>query len=184
MGWVIEREGLYEHEGHVAYLTRDGRQAGATTGAGVLIPLPDADERVKAAHATPRAVTNDDMYETVPWGDVVAWQTKCSCGWTGQRWDRASTIPGEYGGRHPEDAHLPDGTTVDDAANADWMTHVEPMTRISAVQEAASEAAAARRRLDDAVAVARAGGASWTEIGQATGMTRQSAHERWGRVEQ
>lgn len=37
-------------------------------------------------------------------------------------------------------------------------------------------------RLDEAVAVAREAGATWTQIGTATGMSRQAAHERWGHL--
>lgn len=36
---------------------------------------------------------------------------------------------------------------------------------------------------DRVVAEARAAGASWSTIGRATGMTRQSVHGRWGRKE-
>jgi len=40
----------------------------------------------------------------------------------------------------------------------------------------------AHARLDQAVAEARASGATWSQIGDATGMSRQSAHERWGHL--
>lgn len=49
------------------------------------------------------------------------------------------------------------------------------------VGTAAATAREGRELLDQAVASARATGASWTEIGQAAGMTRQSARERWSR---
>jgi hypothetical protein len=38
-----------------------------------------------------------------------------------------------------------------------------------------------RAELPAAVAVARAAGASWADIGTALGMSRQAAHERFGR---
>lgn len=41
---------------------------------------------------------------------------------------------------------------------------------------------ASEERLDDAVAAARAAGATWMQIGSATGMSRQAAHERWGHM--
>lgn len=41
---------------------------------------------------------------------------------------------------------------------------------------------ASQARLDDAVAEARTAGATWAQIGDATGMSRQSAHERWGHL--
>lgn len=54
-------------------------------------------------------------------------------------------------------------------------------TSLSDISARATAAAAARVQLDDAVASARAAGASWTEIGQAAGIARQSARERWSR---
>lgn len=41
---------------------------------------------------------------------------------------------------------------------------------------------ASESRLDETVAAARAAGATWMQIGEATGMSRQSAHERWGHI--
>lgn len=52
---------------------------------------------------------------------------------------------------------------------------------VSRVVAATENAAAARAALDDAVADARAAGATWEQVGRAAGMTRQSARERWGR---
>lgn len=43
---------------------------------------------------------------------------------------------------------------------------------------------AARRSLADEVERARQAGASWSEIGQALGMTRQGAFQRFGAVRQ
>ena len=48
---------------------------------------------------------------------------------------------------------------------------------------AASVVQSADAKLDQAVGEARRAGLSWTEVGRATGMRRQSAHERWGRRE-
>jgi hypothetical protein len=47
---------------------------------------------------------------------------------------------------------------------------------------AAATFQAARRALDDAVERARGAGASWSEIGQVVGMTRQGAFQRFGTV--
>mgnify|MGYP000890673426 CR=1 FL=1 len=38
----------------------------------------------------------------------------------------------------------------------------------------------AQLRLEDAVLAAREAGASWAQVGDATGMSRQAAHARWG----
>jgi hypothetical protein len=48
------------------------------------------------------------------------------------------------------------------------------------VAQAAQAAGEAGRRLDEAVAAARAAGASWADIGKRAGMARQSAQQRWG----
>jgi hypothetical protein len=122
------------------------------------------------------------MYETVLWPDVVAWQAVCQCGWVGQRWEKATTIPGEYGGQDPSDAYLPDGTTVEDQAEQAWAAHVEPLDRLAQVRAAVAGLEHARQVLDDAVLTARTATppATWADIGQATGMSKQAAHERWG----
>lgn len=180
MGWIIDRDGLRDHEGHAAFVVADGRTTGSSTGNGVLIRRPDSDGRAAAAHAAGRIPDNDELYELVPWGDVVGWQTKCECGWTGKRWERSMTLPGKYGGNDPDDAVLPDGETVEARAMQDWDSHIGPLDQLGAVSDAAAEMENARRRLDQAVREARVGGASWADIGRAAGMTRQSAHERWG----
>jgi len=56
----------------------------------------------------------------------------------------------------------------------------QPAQAITAVTAAAGAARAATRGLDEAVIAARRGGASWTDIGRGVGITRQSAHQRWG----
>lgn len=51
---------------------------------------------------------------------------------------------------------------------------------VVSVEEAAAAHGEASEQLDQAVARARDYGASWADIGRAVGITRQSAHERWG----
>ena len=43
------------------------------------------------------------------------------------------------------------------------------------------DAADAANQLDRAACDARHAGASWAQIGDAVGLTRQAAHQRWGR---
>lgn len=59
---------------------------------------------------------------------------------------------------------------------------MSPDPTLKAVVAARRSVLQAQDRLDAAVAAARIAGASWAAIGEATGMTRQSAHERWGHV--
>jgi hypothetical protein len=56
--------------------------------------------------------------------------------------------------------------------------HRQAVTDVGAAAEAHKSSADA---LDRAVNAARAAGASWTEIGRAAGIARQSARERWSR---
>lgn len=173
MGWISDVEGLETHEGYAAYVTADEQVAGSSNRDGVFIHRGD--------QALGRGADAAEPAEFVPWSGVVAWQTRCACGWAGGRWDRAATLPGEYGGHDADDAFLPDGTSVETVARKDWEAHLEPLGRLSAVRAVAEELARARDRLDRLVAEARSGPApaSWTDIGRATGMSRQSAHERW-----
>ncbi len=179
MGWIIEEEGLYEaHEGHVAYIAPDGRHAEATTRAGLLIRRAEADRAARRARRAGRSPHDSELYDLVPWAELDGWQAACSCGWSGSRWDRAEML-GE--GLDPEEAQLPDGRFVFDAAEADWLAHINPLRARGRVAAAAQALAAARRDLDLAVDQARRldPPPSWAEIGRATGMTRQAARERW-----
>jgi len=59
----------------------------------------------------------------------------------------------------------------------------EPVASDAALREverSCDELRAAQQRLEDAVLAARAAGATWAQVGDATGMSRQAAHERWG----
>lgn len=177
MGWIIEGEGLYDaHEGYAAYTAPDGRLGGASSRDGFTVDQHGAPGDPRATVA-PGAVD-----QLLPWDQLAGWQAVCTCGWTGDTWSRAATIPGPHDGHDPDDAHLPAGGTVEDAARDQWQGHVEPLGRLGAIRDAAATATNARRALDAAVAAARAGdpAASWADIGAATGMSRQSAHERWG----
>lgn len=168
MGWVTD-EG--KHEGYVGAEVPDGRLAATYSSAGVEVWNPETNTFDKFA--------NDD---------VVAWVVTCEeCGWRGSRWERVAEpekadwaakrvylLPGEVWGWAPE--------SVDEAGYREWEQHLRPFVALDQLKDAARAAADTRRRLDDAVAAARAAGASWTDVGRATGMSRQSAHERWGRA--
>lgn len=108
---------------------------------------------------------------------VTGWRAACECGWRGtQFWPRAAF-------RDWTSSIAPDevaGFATGHGAYGEWFEHLHAALPGLAVHDAAQELAAARETLDQAVATARASGASWTLIGKAAGITRQSAHERWG----
>ncbi len=56
-----------------------------------------------------------------------------------------------------------------------------PGVELAALIDAACSAADAERQLGHAARAARAAGASWSQIGDALGLTRQAAQQRWGR---
>jgi hypothetical protein len=55
-----------------------------------------------------------------------------------------------------------------------------PGAELAAVIDAAHAAAEAERKLGHNVLAARNAGASWAQIGDALGLTRQAAQQRWG----
>ena len=68
-----------------------------------------------------------------------------------------------------------------------WLDSLDPeatpgddISDLRAIATAVNELAAADRRVREAVEVARMNGRSWARIGIALGVTRQSAHERYG----
>lgn len=165
MGWVTD-DG--KHEGLVYPEVGDGRYVAIWSAGAVKVPIP--------------GTTNS--YDEFPESEIVAWVVGCeTCGWRGTRWERV-TDPDQadwdaqrvYAG---EDGWPPD--SVEEAGHQEWLhEHVQPFDVLDELKAAARSAAAARRRLDLAVVDARDVGASWTDVGRATGMSRQSAHQRWG----
>ncbi len=115
-------------------------------------------------------------------------QAVCTCGWAG-----ADDLPADETGRM--------------RASSEWLAHMQPhfaaappdwmLARSDSLRAAIAELTTRsplqslgvladverwqRVLLEEAVAAARAGGASWVEIGQALGITKQSAHERFSK---
>jgi hypothetical protein len=54
-----------------------------------------------------------------------------------------------------------------------------PGAQLARLIDAAHAVADANRELAEAARAARTGGASWTQIGDAVGLTRQAAQQRW-----
>jgi hypothetical protein len=73
----------------------------------------------------------------------------------------------------------PPSGVIEDAIHREWIGHL-PSRSLTDVREAAEDVRKAQTRLDEAVQRARADGSSWADVGDAAGITRQSAHERWG----
>lgn len=167
MSWVTEDGG---HEGWASMELSDGRWDYGSSGSDGLRFYKGGDYGRPA--------------EVVPYSEVIGWRGRCSCGWTGEFWTRV-TDPAEtnpmlrriYVAANEMADAPPD---VEEAIGVEWQRHVEPDERVADVRDAARQVAHAREHLDQAVATARSAGASWVDIGQATGMTRQSARERWG----
>jgi hypothetical protein len=109
---------------------------------------------------------------------IVGYVAGCACGWRGRPWTRVLTEddarllynPGPQG-----ELDGPEETVVID----EWRGHIRPYRALEEIGEAAAKVAAATRELEDAVRAARAGDATWAEIGRAAGISRQAANERW-----
>ncbi len=59
---------------------------------------------------------------------------------------------------------------------------MDPDSNLGALAQASATLRQAEASLDDTVTAAREAGITWAQIGAALGMTRQSAHERWGHL--
>ena len=160
----------------------------------VALRLPDGSLRVTSRQADPNEESPDEMGldemgldEAGPDGAApVGYRAGCSCGWTG-----AGDHPPTPGGRM--------------AAGSEWWRHLMPLLTTAPPAWLLNRSAVFRDQLaelatkwplqalgvlaeverwqrplaEQAVAAARATGASWAEIGTALGITKQSAHERF-----
>jgi len=161
-----------QHEGSASAEFPDGRISVGSTAEGVLV------QTLAGAYssATPWAP------EVVDGHTAIGWRGTCSCGWTAPLWRRVPSVadadlarrlvhadPGLYGDV-PMD--------VEECIRGEWEAHLphETLAEVSAAAEAARQA---NGRLNDAVASARAARQTWAAIGDAAGMTKQSANERW-----
>ena len=172
MTWTSE-DG--KHEGWAAAEFPDGRVSTGSSAAGVSVRTPeDAIDW-----------TSDAEPEVVDGRTAIGWRGMCTCGWLGPLHRRVPAMKDAAPARRlvywaePDTWADPPGP-VEDAARDEWKAHL-PSPVIGAVKAAAAAARKADDALDDAVRLARLDGASWAAIGDAAGMTRQSAHERWGK---
>ena len=182
MGWTHESD-THLHEAALVAVFEDGAEShGSTMVDGVHYEIVEPARR--------RA---DDRLR--PSAEIVGWLLRCHCdrsnssdgsSWTDPvQWARVPSASLDDLTRHqvfaPDtDLDVNARPEVAVAAHAVWRReHLDPID----VEDEIRAAVAARRDadalLDAAVAKARSVGRSWADIGAATGMTRQSANERW-----
>ena len=184
MGMVSD-DGL--HEGWLAPVFQDGQRGYGVSGGGIPRDHIAVGSEVQGPDGTWR-------YPSRPAGEVTSWIVVCDCGsatgststWLGPEFIRVPSAALED--LQDRRIHAVDADVVDvfhrsdvEAVVADlWRSeHLFTAGTLDDVAAAAAGVTAARARLDGAVAMARHGGASWADIGRATGMSRQSAQERW-----
>lgn len=174
-----------KHEGWVAATFADGALGsgwGAPTAAQLGRQVRAEDHGVTVARIGDRYLPVAE-WQYRPEAEVTGWVTACECGWRGEPWTRV-TAPDDQdlAARrvYSPDVDGPQG--FHDAGHAEWKEHIGPHEILTEIATLSHEHAEVGRRLAETVARARAGGASWAEVGSAAGMTRQSAHERWRSV--
>lgn len=186
MGWQTD-DG--EHEGWEAGVYPGGRVSTGSGGdgaggIGAMVRPVGPDGRVRY----------DGDAAFVDGRQVLGWRAICTCGWHGPLWERVDDPAGHDlaarrvhhpaftvgGGTRDHRVFGSPPDEVEDALHDEWIEHVRPHQRLTEVADAADAVTDATERLTRAVHAARDAGASWTDIGRAVGITRQSAHERWG----
>lgn len=175
MGWV--RDGAYEHEGWVANVLADGREATAVTGGGVIVHELTGDD-VIAGRQVRRYQGSKHLDVIVPWDQVATWSVRCQCGWTGSQ-QPARTAPGTPPDGYRDHDAIPE---VEEAFATEWSAHVEPYVALYDLEQLVDELHTIEHRIDDKVQSARQTGASWSQIGRAAGLTKQGAQQRWNHL--
>ncbi|MFG2072423.1 hypothetical protein [Nonomuraea maritima] len=119
--------------------------------------------------------------------DFVGYQATCSCGWTDRRRypatpEGAKEAEYRWWSRHaaPTSAQAPPNWLV---VKSDLLcrqiVNLAGERPLAALALLAQVESWQRTLLDQAVTAARKNGASWAEVGQAMGVSKQSAHERF-----
>lgn len=171
MGWL--KDGADDHEGWVADLLADGRAATSSVSGGVIVHQLTADD-IAAGRQVRHYPGTDHLDVVIGWDQVVAWQVRCQCGWTGTQ--RTAYDDPTHGTRScPKD--------VEERVFAPaWDAHIAAFTALADLAQLLEEHRGIEARITDKVRRARAGGASWTQIGRAAGLSKQSAQQRWGQT--
>ncbi|MDP9093100.1 MAG: hypothetical protein M3N95_09220 [Actinomycetota bacterium] len=170
MGWI--RDGAYDHEGWVANVLADGRVAGSSTGGGVIVHELAGDDVV--GREVRRYPNTEHVDIVVPWDQVAMWRVTCQCGWTGS--ERPAVTDTKYGTRDcPE-------SLEDFWAAPEWDDHVAPFAALADLEQLVDQLRDVETTIEDKVRLARAGGASWSQVGRAAGLSKQGAQQRWGHL--
>lgn len=181
MGWVTDTG---DHEGFVDCLFADGMAGSGWSGGGITITTAADGTEIPYGQQPPSR----------PASEVVGWRVGCNCNygqpgrdriWHGQPWTRAAEEDIDHRRLCVTDEQALEMVFDDEGPGrflyAEWeRDHLGAYHDLAGVAAAAHAVAQARRQLDTAVAMARVAGASWADVGKAAGISRQSAHERWG----
>lgn len=171
MGWI--RGGAHDHEGWVANVLADGRVSASTTSGGVIVHELTGDD-VVAGREVRRYDGSDHVDVVVPWDQVATWRVTCQCGWTGS--ERPAVTETKYGTRDcPE-------SLEDSWAAPEWDAHVAPFAALADLEQLVDQLRDVETSIADKVRLARTGGASWTQVGRAAGLSKQGAQQRWGQI--
>lgn len=181
MSWMTD-DG--EHEGWVARILDDGREAHGSTS------RRRDDGSVEFLElVAPVGGRWPEREEQVSSDRVCRWVVSCTCGWRGSSWERVSELHEaseaerrEWREWRPRGDVGDEPQHVEETAHTEWRRHLEPHEAAAAISRAAEAVALHQRELDAAVLDARRRGLSWEKIGGAAGISRQAAHERWGRL--
>lgn len=175
MGWI--KDGAYDHDGWVANVLADGRVAASSTGGGVIVHELTGDD-VVAGYEVRRYDGSQRLDVVVPWNEVATWRVSCECGWTGSEVPARPAPDSPIDGYRDYDA-FPD---VEEAFAREWDAHVAPFTALHEIEQLVDQQRDLEARVIDTVRLARAGGASWSQVGRAAGLSKQGAQQRWGQV--
>lgn len=171
MGWI--RRGADDHEGWVANVLIDGRVGAGSTAGGVIVHELTADD----VTAGRKVFGSVDLDVVVPWDQVATWRVVCECGWTGV--EMPARDDPDPDPRWPADRDCPEDIQERDFFPA-WEAHVAPFAALTDLEELLEQLHTVETLIAGKVALARTGGASWTQVGRATGVSKQGAQQRWG----
>jgi hypothetical protein len=166
-----------QHEGWIMQLFADGYGGRGYSSEGIPVThAPDGSPVVDRGHYRAEE-------------EITGWQVACVAEgsgrihWRGPVWTRTRTADDADTHYRFNDGHgfAEDSGAFGDAAMQDWYAHIRPFQALRQIEVITDEIAEAEHRRIEAVRQARAGGASWTDIGRAAHITRQSAHERWSK---